>query len=122
MDEDQIRSIGYVVDTIEASLWTFFRGEKYEEIVFKAANLGGDTDTNNRNCRRYGRIYYGYKNISERLIQSLVKKEELYEIFEQYCCNLKNITDETEKQKGIKMKANILSLLSNLNNRDRKDG
>ena len=81
MDEDQIRSIGYVVDTIEASLWTFFRGEKYEEIVFKAVNLGGDTDTNNRNCRRYGGIYYGYKNISERLIQSLVKKEELYEIF-----------------------------------------
>lgn len=43
--EDEIKSTGYVVDTLEAVLWTFFHTNKYRENVLKAVNLGGDTDT-----------------------------------------------------------------------------
>lgn len=121
LEEEQIRSTGYVVDTIEASLWAFFHGKNYEEVVLKAVNLGGDTDTIAGIAGGIGGIYYGYKNIPERWLQSLVKKEELYEIFEQYCCNLKHIAEEAEKQKGIKIKTNILSLLFHLKNRNKKD-
>lgn len=45
LPENEIRSTGYVVDTLEAALWAFFGGESYSEIVLKAVNLGGDTDT-----------------------------------------------------------------------------
>ena len=45
LSENDIRSTGYVVDTLEAALWAFFGGKSYREIVQKAVNLGGDTDT-----------------------------------------------------------------------------
>ena len=52
--ESEIRSTGYVVDTLEAALWILSHEEKveggtiahwYDEDVLKAVNLGDDTDT-----------------------------------------------------------------------------
>jgi ADP-ribosyl-[dinitrogen reductase] hydrolase len=42
---DEIRSTGYVVDTLEAALWAVDRSTTFEEAVLLAANLGGDADT-----------------------------------------------------------------------------
>lgn len=42
---DQIRSSGYVVDTLEAALWAVWHGETFEEAVLLAANLGDDADS-----------------------------------------------------------------------------
>ena len=42
---DQIRSSGYVVDTLEASLWCTIKNDSYESTVITAVNLGEDTDT-----------------------------------------------------------------------------
>ncbi|RAI80664.1 ADP-ribosylglycohydrolase family protein [Macrococcoides goetzii] len=42
---DEIRSTGYVVDTLEAVLYCYLNHETYQEGVFAAINLGGDTDT-----------------------------------------------------------------------------
>ncbi len=44
-DRDMINSSGYVVSTLEASLWCLFNSNSYEEAVLKAVNLGDDTDT-----------------------------------------------------------------------------
>lgn len=40
-----IRSIGYVVDTLEAAIWLNLNAESLDELIIKAANLGEDTDT-----------------------------------------------------------------------------
>ncbi len=40
-----IRSSGYVIDTLEASLWSVSRAADFREAVLIAANLGGDADT-----------------------------------------------------------------------------
>lgn len=45
LTRDQIKSSGYVVDTLEASLWCALNAESYRETVVLAANLGDDTDT-----------------------------------------------------------------------------
>lgn len=45
LPEDQMRSTGYVIDTLEAAIWVFFHTSGYREAVLKAVNLGGDTDT-----------------------------------------------------------------------------
>ena len=54
LKEDQIRSSGFVVDTLEAALWALAHRERvpggwkmkgYEEDVLRAINLGEDTDT-----------------------------------------------------------------------------
>ncbi len=43
--EAQIRSTGYVVDTLEAALWCVDRSDTFRDAVLRAANLGHDADT-----------------------------------------------------------------------------
>jgi ADP-ribosylglycohydrolase len=42
---EEIRSSGYVLDTIEAAVWSLLNNDDYESTVLAAVNLGGDTDT-----------------------------------------------------------------------------
>ncbi|MEN9358637.1 MAG: hypothetical protein RL095_172 [Verrucomicrobiota bacterium] len=44
-DEDAISSDGYVVHSLEASLWCLAKGGSFADITLRAVNLGGDTDT-----------------------------------------------------------------------------
>lgn len=43
--EDEIRSGGYVVDTLEAAVWCFLNTDSFYDCIVRAANLGSDTDT-----------------------------------------------------------------------------
>ena len=45
LTRDQINSSGYVVDTLEAALWSILHTRNYRNCILRAANLGGDTDT-----------------------------------------------------------------------------
>ncbi|MGG1319353.1 ADP-ribosylglycohydrolase family protein [Priestia megaterium] len=42
---NEIGSTGYVVSSLEASLWSFLQSDDYKEAVLTAVNLGEDTDT-----------------------------------------------------------------------------
>lgn len=44
-DRDTIRSSGYVIDTLEAALWSVSRAQSFAEAVLLAVNLGDDADT-----------------------------------------------------------------------------
>lgn len=85
VSEDKIKSTGYVIDTLEAVLWTFFHADGYRETILKAINLGGDTDTIAAIAGGISGIYYGLSDIPNEWIQSIAKKEELYQMFEQFC-------------------------------------
>jgi ADP-ribosyl-[dinitrogen reductase] hydrolase len=41
----EIKGTGYVVKSLEAALWAFYRSESYQEGCLMAANLGDDADT-----------------------------------------------------------------------------
>lgn len=45
LPEEEIRSSGFVVDTLEAAFWCFMTTDNYKDAVLKAVNLGDDTDT-----------------------------------------------------------------------------
>lgn len=45
LSRDEIKSSGYVVDTLEAALWCLLNSSNYKDCVLLAVNLGGDTDT-----------------------------------------------------------------------------
>lgn len=45
LEEKEIKSSGYVVDTLEAALWAFFTTNSYKECLLKAVNLGYDADS-----------------------------------------------------------------------------
>ena len=57
--EHEIRSTGYVIDSLEAAVWAFMTGTDYKSIVLKAVNLGGDTDTIAALAGGLAGIYYG---------------------------------------------------------------
>ncbi|MEI8201206.1 MAG: ADP-ribosylglycohydrolase family protein [Eubacteriales bacterium] len=79
-----IRSSGYVVDTIEAALWCLLTTFSYPECILKAVNLGEDTDTVAAVAGGLAGISYGYASFSEMggklvksgLILSLCEKFE----------------------------------------------
>lgn len=83
--KDEIKSSGYVIDTLEAALWAFFHAEGYRDTILKAINLGGDTDTIAAITGGIAGIYYGLNDIPQNWIQSIAKKEELYQMFKQFC-------------------------------------
>lgn len=80
--EDDIRSSGYVVSTLEASFWCLLKSETYSETVLKAVNLGEDTDTTGAVVGGLAGILYGSENIPEKWIKQLVRKNDIFELAE----------------------------------------
>lgn len=83
-DRNRISSTGYVVDTLEAVIWSFFNTNSYEESVLSAINLGGDTDTIAALVGGLSGIYYGWHRIPDNWIQNILKKKEIADIVNEY--------------------------------------
>lgn len=84
LDESEINSSGYVVDTLEAALWAFLTTNTYSSAVFRAINLGGDTDTIGAIAGGLAGIVYGIESISDNWIQCLARKEEIYDLLSDF--------------------------------------
>ncbi len=55
----QIQGSGYVVSSLEAALWCFWRTGDYRSAILAAANLGDDADTTAAICGQIAGAYYG---------------------------------------------------------------
>ena len=77
LTEDDIRSSGYVVDTLEAALWCLLTSTSYPETVLKAVNLGDDTDTVAAVAGGLAGIIYGLEGIPDNWLTQLRHKELL---------------------------------------------
>lgn len=75
--KQEIQSTGYVIDTLEASIWSLLNSISYKETVLKAVNLGGDTDTIAAVAGGLAGIFYGIENIPKIWVQKIAKKEEI---------------------------------------------
>lgn len=83
LSRDDIKSTGYVVDTLEAALWCLIHTESYKECVLTAVNLGGDTDTIAAVVGGLAGIYYGIggkRGIPEEWISQIARKEWIKEL------------------------------------------
>ncbi len=92
-DRDDIRSDGYVVHSLEAALWCFFKHPTYEAAVLEAVNLGNDTDTIAFITGTMAGMYHGMENIPEKWIDALVSKDKLINLcdrFYDYCSQKSN--------------------------------
>ena len=58
--ENNISSGGYVIHTLEASLWCLMHTQNYADAVLKAVNLGEDTDTTACVTGGLAGLLYGY--------------------------------------------------------------
>lgn len=69
--EGEIKSSGYVVDTLEAALWCAFNTDNYKDCVLKAVNLGGDTDTIGAIAGSIAGVMYGFDAIPAEWVKQL---------------------------------------------------
>ena len=80
LPEEEIKSTGYIVDTLEAALWCLLNTKDYKSLVLKAVNLGDDTDTVAAVAGGLAGIYYGLEKIPEKWLLKLQSREYLEEI------------------------------------------
>ena len=86
LNESEIKSGTYVVDTLEAVLWCFLRQGNYKDSVLEAVNLGGDTDTVAALVGGLAGIIY---DVPVEWVNLLVKKKELLGQIERFIIALK---------------------------------
>lgn len=75
---DEIKSSGYVVDSLEAALWSFHNSSSFEEGAIKAVNLGGDADTIGAIYGQLAGAYYGETGIPINWIKELAYYHVFY--------------------------------------------
>lgn len=81
---DDIDSQGYVVNTLEATLWVLFNTKNYNQAIIKAINLGNDTDTVGACVGGLAGIRYGLNSINEVWKNNLLKYEYICKICEEF--------------------------------------
>lgn len=75
---EEIRSSGYVVDTLEAALWCLCKTDSYRDCMLEAVNLGEDTDTIAAVAGGLAGIYYGCggeKGIPDEWIAQIPRRD-----------------------------------------------
>ncbi|MBC7409044.1 MAG: ADP-ribosylglycohydrolase family protein [Arcicella sp.] len=75
--EQDIYSSGYVLHTLEASLWAFLTTNNFRDAVLKAVNLGDDTDTIGSITGGMAGLFYGFKQIPENWINQLARTKDI---------------------------------------------
>ncbi len=73
--EDDIKSSGYVVDSLEAAVWSLITTEAFDKALLKAVNLGDDTDTVGAIAGGLAGLYYGYENMPKEWLGSVIRRE-----------------------------------------------
>ena len=84
LPESEILSSGYVVHTLEASIWCLLTTTGYDEAVLKAVNLGGDTDTTGIVTGGLAGLYYGVGSIPEGWRSKMARREDLQTLFDRF--------------------------------------
>lgn len=83
-DEAGISGSGYVLHTLQASLWCLLTTASYEACVLKAVNLGEDTDTTAAVAGSLAGLWYGYEAIPSDWLDALAKKDRICTLCEQF--------------------------------------
>ena len=78
--KNDIKSTGYVIDTLEASLWSVFNHDSFKDSVLCAVNLGYDADTVGAITGALAGIIYGHDSIPEEWLNVLARKEDIIEL------------------------------------------
>ncbi len=78
----EIRGSGYVVDTLEAAVWSLITTDSFREALLKAVNLGEDTDTVGAIAGGLAALYCGYEAIPSDWISELKRKEWIEKLCE----------------------------------------
>ena len=94
LTKEQIKSSGYVVDTLEASIWCTLKSSNYKDSALEAVNLGEDTDTVAAITGSMLGVIYGYESIPQEWINKLKNKEYLTNLCKKFDDKIKRKEDK----------------------------
>jgi len=80
LNDKEINSSGYVVDTLEAAIWCFLTTNSFKEALLRAVNLGLDTDTVGAVTGGLAGVYYGLAGIPIEWLSKISKIDEIMEL------------------------------------------
>ena len=84
LSEEDIKSSGYVVDSLEASIWCLYNSNSYTEAVLRAVNLGEDTDTIGAITGSLAGLFIGGDNLPKEWVDSLQAKDKILQIVDRF--------------------------------------
>lgn len=79
LERAQVKSSGYVVDTLEAALWAFAHSSNFAEGALLAVNLGGDTDTIAAVYGQLAGAHYGIQGIPDHWHEPIVMHDVIHD-------------------------------------------
>ncbi|GHV05327.1 hypothetical protein FACS189485_12120 [Spirochaetia bacterium] len=85
---DTIKSGGYVIETIEAAIWSLLTTDNYNDAVLKAINLGHDTDTTAAVTGGLAGLLYGMENIPFLYRKTIARYDDIIDLAERMNDNL----------------------------------
>ena len=77
-DRNEIKSSGYVIETLQASLWAVENSQSFDTAVLRAVNLGGDADTVGAVTGQIAGAIHGYSQVPTHLKTGLNNERKLY--------------------------------------------
>lgn len=82
LPSENILSSGYVLHTLEASIWCLLTTENYKEATLKAVNLGADTDTTGAVTGGLAGLLYGFESIPKSWMDKLARRQDIENLSE----------------------------------------
>jgi len=79
---DQIRSSGYVIDTLEAALWAVWHTDNFKDAILLAANLADDADSVAATAGQLAGALYGLSGIPQEWVNKIVDKDRILALAE----------------------------------------
>lgn len=96
LSANDIQSSGYVLHTLEASIWCILTEENYKDTILKAVNLGHDTDTTAAVTGGLAGIIYGYDGIPQQWINKLARSNDIRDLAERLSISITSGTISRE--------------------------
>jgi ADP-ribosyl-[dinitrogen reductase] hydrolase len=82
LKEPDIQSSGYVIHTLEASVWCILTTNSYSEAVLKSVNLGDDTDTTAAVTGGLAGIIYTTDSIPENWLNQIARLSDIEDVIQ----------------------------------------
>ena len=77
---DQIRSSGYVIDTLEAALWAVWNTDNFKDAILLAANLADDADSVAATAGQIAGALYGVTGMPEEWVKTVAWSEHIQDL------------------------------------------
>ncbi len=96
LPKEKVKSSGYVIDTLDAAIWTVLHTNSFEDSIVEAINFGNDTDTLAAIVGSLAGILYSSENIPKEWLNSTLKIDYIKEKAEVFAKMIKNIDFKEE--------------------------